>query len=556
MDRPSSGARRSQGASPSSNVTDQTNNDTSASVAAALQLPETYPADERPESIEVRETPSAIVFLAGDHAYKMKKPVDFGFLNFTDLDRRRYFCYQEVFLNQRIAPDIYRAVVSVAPDGAGGYKIGAEDDPSAVEYLVQMIRLPEDKMLNARLDRGDVTADMLRDLGHIIADFHNEAQTDDAIAAAGDLEGVRFNVEENFSQTAPFIGRTISQETYDAVSTYARRFMDLRSTLFHTRAAQGFVKDSHGDLHTQQICIEDNGRISVLDCIDFNERFRYGDTASDAAFMAMDLEARGRPDLARAFVDGYLERADDPGITELLPFYQCYRAYVRGKVDGFRLDQPSVSAQEAAEVTARANAYFLLAAAYARTAVDATIVLTGGLMGTGKSTLARGLARERGHAYLSTDVIRKEILGVPQDERHFDSWNTGLYSPELSGRTYSEVARRAEALLAQGRSVVVDGSFSRKHDRARFRALPRTSGAPLLLVLCELPEEEARARLDARVEAGGVPTDGRWEIYAQQRDAFEPPEDFPAGDVLHLDASASPEEVLRNLIARLDANEQ
>ncbi len=537
-------------------MTDPTHNDTSALVAAALQLPETYPADAQPESIEVRETHSAIVFLAGDYAYKMKKPVDFGFLDFTTLEKRRHFCYQEMLLNQRIAPEIYRAVVSVAPDGAGGYKIGPEDDPSAVEYLVQMTRLPEDKMLNARLDRGDVTADMLRDLGHIIADFHNEARTDDAIAAAGDLEGVRFNVEENFSQTAPFIGRTISQETYDEVSTYARRFMESRATLFHTRAAQGFVKDSHGDLHAQQICIEDNGRISVLDCIDFNERFRYGDTASDVGFMAMDLEARGRPDLARAFADGYLERADDPGMPELLPFYQCYRAYVRGKVDGFRLDQPGVSAQEAADVTARANAYFLLAAKYAQTAVDATIVLTGGLMGTGKSTLARGLARERGHAYLSTDVIRKEMLGVPQDERHFDNWNTGLYSPERSERTYSEVARRAQEFLAQGRSVVVDGSFSREHYRARFRALSHTSGVPLLLVLCDLSEAEARARLDARVEAGGVPTDGRGEIYAQQRDAFELPEDFPASSVLHLDASGSPEDVLENLITRLDANDE
>ena len=525
----------------------------SAQVAAAMQLPETYPPEARPESIEVRETYSAIVFLAGDYAYKMKKPIDAGFLNFTELDRRRYFCQQEVFLNQRTAPNIYRAVRSVAPNGEGGFRIGEEDAPAAVEYLVQMVRLPEDKMLNVRLDEGDVTADMLRNLGHIIGEFHNAAETSDAIAAAGDLEGVRFNVEENFSQTAPYIGRTISQETYDVIGAYARRFMESRATLFHTRAAQGFVKDSHGDLHAQQICIEDSGAISVLDCIDFNERFRYGDTASDVGFMAMDLESRGRPDLARSFVDGYLERADDPGLPELLPFYQCYRAYVRGKVEGFRLDQPGIGAQEASEVNARAEAYFLLAAQYTRTAIDAMIVLTGGLMGTGKSTLALGLARERGHAYLSTDMIRKEILGVPQNERHFDDWNTGLYSADISDRTYAELAHRAQALLAQGRSVVVDGSFSREHDRARFRALSRTSGAHLFLVLCDLPEEEARARLDARVEAGGVATDGRWEIYSQQRESFELPEDLPASSVVHLDATGPPEDVLSALVSRIDA---
>ena len=334
-------------------------------VIDALSSPDTYPARDGVDSVEVRETHTAVVFLAGSRAYKMKKAVDFGFLNFTTLASRRYYCYQELFLNQRAAPDVYREVRAVIPNARGGYRIVAEDNPVAVEYLVQMVRLPEDMMLDARLDRGEVTPEMIAELGRIVADFHQHAQTSGTIALAGDLEGIRFNVEENFEQTVAYIGRTISQDTFDAISRYARQFMMEQAALFHSRSENGFVRDTHGDLHAQQICIEANGRISVLDCIDFNQRFRYGDVAWDVGFMAMDLEARGHPDLAQAFVDGYLEHADDPGMPELLPFYQCYRAYVRGKVESFRLDQPGLSDEEAAAVRQRAEGYFRLAERYA-----------------------------------------------------------------------------------------------------------------------------------------------------------------------------------------------
>lgn len=523
-------------------------------VIDALSSPATYPPRDGVDTVEVRETHSAVVFLAGNRAYKMKKAVDYGFLDFTTLQKRRYSCYQELFLNQRAAPDIYREVRAVIPNGRGGYRIVAEENPAAVEYLVQMVRLPEDMMLNARLERGEVTPEMMAELGRTVANVHATAQTSDKIAAAGDLEGVRFNVEENFEQTEAYIGRTISRETYDAICKYARRFMERRETLFHSRSQNGFVRDTHGDLHVQQICIEANGRIHVLDCIDFNERFRYGDVAWDVGFMAMDLETRGHPNLARAFVDGYLERADDPGMPELLPFYQCYRAYVRGKVEGFRLDQPDLSDQEAAEVKERAEAYFRLAEQYARTMIGPNIVLIGGLMGTGKSTLAEGLARERGHAYLSSDVVRKQLAGVPEDERHFVEWNTEIYSPEMTERTYNETARLAAEALSQGRSVVVDASFSTPQQRQRFKDLSNTTGVPLLLAICELSEEETRRRLDARVEAGGVPTDGRWEIYAAQRDSFQPPAELSAGSVIHLDTSGSSEAVIETLVSHLDAD--
>ena len=186
--------------------------------------------------------------------------------------------------------------------------------------------------------------------------------------------------------------------------------------------------------------------------------------------------------------------------------------------------------------------------------IGPSIVLIGGLMGTGKSTLAEGLARERGHAYLSSDVVRKELQGVPADERHFVEWNTELYSPEMTERTYDELVNQTRARLAGGRAVVVDASFSSARHRALFTALSEETGTPLLMVLCELPEDLARQRLDARVAAGGVPTDGRWEIYAAQRDSFQQPDELPLGSVIRLDASAPPQSVVNALVSRLDAD--
>lgn len=526
----------------------------------ALSSPAAYPARDGVDSVEVRETHSAIVFLAGSRAYKMKKAVDYGFLDFTTLEKRRRSCCQELSLNRRAAPDIYREVRSVVPDGQGGFRlgesvaVGEEFDPGAVEYLVQMVRLPEDMMLNARLERDEATPEMMAELGRAVAEIHRTAQTNDDIAVAGDLEGVRFNIEENFEQTEAYIGRTVSRATYNTVSNYARRFMKQRETLFHSRSQNGFVRDTHGDLHAQQICIEANGRISVLDCIDFNERFRFGDVAWDVGFMAMDLEARAHPDLARAFVDGYLEEADDPGMPELLPFYQCYRAYVRGKVEGFRLDQPGLSDQEATDVRERAEGYFRLAAQYAQSMIGPNIVLIGGLMGVGKSTLAQGLARERGHAYFSSDVVRKQMQGIRPEARFHVDWNAEIYTPEMTERTYEELVNQTRARLAEGRSVVVDASFINTRHRALFTALAEETGIPLVMAFCELSPEETLQRLDAREAAGEGPADGRRAIYDAQRSSFEPPDELPAASVLRIDTSASPQSVIETLVSRLDAD--
>ncbi|MDA1095873.1 MAG: AAA family ATPase [Chloroflexi bacterium] len=458
-------------------------------------------------------------------------------------------------LNRRLSPAVYLGVVSIVPNAVGGFRVSrTADDPAAVEYAVEMVRLPQSGMLDERLRLGNATPQMLRSLGGQIASFHRIAATSPEISATGDLDGVRFNVEENFSQTEPYVGRTIDRAVFDRIASYSRSFLTRRAALFHARARNGYIRDAHGDLRAAQVHIDDDGHVSVLDCIEFNERFRWGDTALDVAFLTMDLEALGHPALAGEFLDGYLAEADDAGLPELLPFYQCYRAYVRGKVEGFRLDQPGVDATETKEISERASAFFALADGYARTAVGPHLLLVGGLMGTGKTTVAQGVAGSRGLAYLSSDLVRKELAGIKPDDRRYEAFDAGMYGRDSTERTYDELAARASRYLEDGRSVVVDASFRREGDRARLvNVARRLSPQPTVVtILCEAEDAIVKARLERRQESGTGPSDGRWELYEQQRVAFEFPKNQPDYRVVRLDTSGSPELLVAQVVASMD----
>ncbi|MBI4329567.1 MAG: AAA family ATPase [Chloroflexi bacterium] len=516
-------------------------------VVQLLLDPASYP--EKPQRIEHVQTHISHVFLTGTHAYKLKKAVGFGFLDFTTLEKRRFYCEEEVRLNRRLSPEIYLGVVPVVRRADGSLALGETGE--AVDYTVKMLQLPQERMLDARLRRGDVTTEMVDALGRRVAEFHQQAETGPQIAKAGDLDSVRFNVEENFEQTAAVIDVTIPQADYQATAAYSRAFLLKRAELFHLRARDGHVRDCHGDLRPAQVCLVDD-RIYILDCIEFNDRFRYSDTAADVAFMSMELEAAGRPDLARAFLLGYRQKAHDEALPEMLPFYQCYRAYVRGKVAGFRLSQPDLSAEERKATLVEARHYFGLAVNYAQTPVGPILLLVGGLVGTGKTTLATGVSRERGYAYLSSDVVRKELAAIPATQHAYVSFGAGIYTPAFTHRTYQELARRAQALLASGRSVVVDATFSLPEERSLFVQTAKSAGAELRFALCAAPESVIRERLEQRVREGTSPSDGRWEIYIKQRETFQPPSEREGAAVLRMETAPSLEKALAALLAWLD----
>ena len=323
----------------------------------ALLDPEAY--SETPQRIELVQTQMSFVFLTDNYVYKVKKPVNLGYLDYTTLDKRHFYCQREVELNQRLCPDAYLGVVPITWDKGN---ILIEGQGEVIEYAVKMCRLPQEAMMDVMLASNQVSAEMVSSVAQRLVEFHQKAETDATISTFGDLDTIIQNTEENFTQTEKYIGNTISRKKYQHIKDYTNSFIESSTPLFHKRMANGKIRDCHGDLHAAHICFT-NG-ICIYDCIEFNDRFRYCDVASEVAFLAMDLDHYGRADLSRSFVDAYIAYSQDKELPQLLSFYKCYRAYVRGKVESFKLDDPLILKEEKARVSATARGYFELAESY------------------------------------------------------------------------------------------------------------------------------------------------------------------------------------------------
>jgi hypothetical protein len=323
----------------------------------ALLDPKTYP--DSPPRVDLVQTQMSFVLIAGDFVYKVKKPVNLGYLDYTTLAKRHFFCQKEVELNRRLCPDAYLGVVAIT-EQEGQISIDGRGRP--LEYAVKMRCLPQEAMMNVMLAADKVSPEMLAAVAGKLAEFHGRAETNATISAFGDLDIISQNTAENFKQTEKYISTTISPEKYQRVKAYTENFLMQSAPLFRRRISEGKIRDCHGDLHAAHICFW-NG-ICIYDCIEFNDRFRYGDVASEVAFLAMDLDHYGRADLSRHFASAYMAASGDTELKSLLNFYKCYRAYVRGKVESFKLDDPHILKAEKEKILAIARDYFELADSY------------------------------------------------------------------------------------------------------------------------------------------------------------------------------------------------
>jgi aminoglycoside phosphotransferase family enzyme/predicted kinase len=484
------------------------------------------------EAVHHSQTHVSHLFFAGDYVYKVKKPVDMGFLDFSTLEKRRAAAMAELELNRRVAPDVYLDIAAVHRDEVGRLSFNT---PALVEEVaVVMKRLPEDQRLTNLIDSGAVDPAMMRDLGRLVADFHKRAETSPEIAQYGSLETVRHNWDENFEQTESFIDRTLTSETWATCKQEIERFMRVYADLFDRRVERGWIRDCHGDMQTDDIFIDPTtGAAQVLDCIEFNKRFRYSDTISDIAFLSMNLRHRGAEDLAEAFLDAYYENSDDEPVPSLLRFYESYRAYVRGKVRGFVIDQPGPSAEEKAEATEEARGFF------DRSLADAVrlrprLVLAIGIMGSGKTRHARELARRSGTRGLHSDVLRKQLAGLDPHDEHKVPFGTGIYSSEWTQKTYEALLEEARRELAKGNSIILDASWS----KARYRALAREAAgereALFAVMECSAPDDVLHVRLSKPTRSI---TDGRLELLDDQRAAYERPQAEEAEILLQIETS-------------------
>ena len=323
----------------------------------ALLKPEAY--RDPPRTIELVQTQISYVFLADDLVYKIKKPVDFGFLNFTTLEKRRYYCQKEIELNRRLCPDAYLGVVTVTEDNRS-FCIGGQGD--VAEYAVNMLLLPRELMMDVLLPANKVTPYMLKSVAKILVEFHRNAATGGEINTIGGINAVIKNTSENFEQTENHVGAIIPRETFQHIKDFTEGFIKDNTSLFQRRADEGRIRDCHGDLHAAHICFGE--KICIYDCIEFIDRLRYTDVAAEVAFLAMDLDRYGRQDLSGLFVDSYVDRSGDNDIFRLLNFYKCYRACVRAKIGCQQYEDPYIPADEKETILANTRGYFKLAESY------------------------------------------------------------------------------------------------------------------------------------------------------------------------------------------------
>lgn len=487
---------------------------------AALLDPAAYP-DPIPE-VEVRQTHISAVFLADNSVYKVKKPVAFGFLDFGTLAKRRHYCEEEVRLNRRLAPEVYLGVVPVTRNGEA---LRVEGDGEVVEWAVKMRRLPDEATLQSRLQRGEIDARVMEALAHKIAAFHAHAESGLRIAAFGQFEMVAGNARENFEQSVAHIGTTVSEAVFARAQALTEEALMHHRFLIEGRAERGVPRDTHGDLRLGHIYHfpdrKPPGDLVIIDCIEFNERFRFADPIADMAFLVMGLKLQGRRDLAQVFTEAYFEASGDVEGRELLSFYTSYRAAVRGKVEGLKLAQSEIAEADRNAALAKARGSWLLALGELEAPCrKPCLVLIGGLPGTGKSTLSHALAKRADFRVIRSDVVRKELAGAIGSASRPAAFGEGIYTPEWTERTYAECLRRAEELLFEGKRVLVDANFREDRHRLAFLKAAIRWGVPGAFLACQASPEVVRERLASRPDEV---SDADWSVYRRAAQTWEEP---------------------------------
>ena len=485
---------------------------------ADLSEPTAYPHPV--QAIRVVQTHISCVFLTGEYAYKIKKPVDFGFLDYRTLQSRRVFCEQELTLNRRLCPDLYLNLTPVTEKN-GQFVFGGVGEP--VEWAVRMRQLREEDMLSARLQAGTVGVPEIERIARVLAAFHNRAAAGLEIRDWGRHGVVSRTIFNTLRTMETLAGNLVSRPARAAIRGYMQSFLERNPELFHKRMDEGALRDCHGDLRSQNICLDSrfDGGIQIFDCIEFNQEFRYIDIAADLAYLAMDLDLCGRADLRRVLVDSYTRAHPVESLREILPFYETYRAVVRGNIALFAANEPEIPEPERTAHRAVAAAAYDLAGCCARKRSGPALLITAGLSGSGKSGLAKELARRLPAIVLSSDAVRKERAGVASGVRLTESH----YSSAERAEVYSELFRRAACRLAQGEHVLLDGTFLSAPERSAARQVALNAGAEFWMLECRCPDAEIRRRLSLR-KSRACASDAGVEVYERQIHSNPPIDPF------------------------------
>jgi aminoglycoside phosphotransferase family enzyme/predicted kinase len=501
-----------------------------------LRDPGAFP-DAVGASVDVAQTHASVVFLVGDTAWKAKKPVDLGFLDFSTLERRRADCERELRLNRRMVPGIYRGLAAVVREGD---RIRVVREPAegaqVIEWLVEMRRLPAGGMLDRLVPAGGVTERHLRDFARRLADFHAHAAAGPDVRRHGALDVVRARQDdclrrlaEHAANPTPGLDPPLDAAFVGALDRTARAWLDRIAPTLEARRRDGRVRDGHGDLQAANACMVD-GRIEAYDCLEFEDAYRCADQAMDPSFLAMDLDRFGRPDLAESFLAAYADAAGERGIDELFRYFQMHYAIVRAMTESIRLHQPETAAADLPIIAAKVRAYALLAAGYA---LEPATVLVMGLPATGKSTLAAHLARAMRAAVHSSDLVRKALHGVAPTDRA----DAGAYATSATDATY-----RALAGMVAGaeRTVIVDASQRTRAQRAPLIAAAAARGVPWILVDVDADRRTIESRMARRAADPTRISDADLAVHDRLRAEREAPDEVPSAHRMQLTSEDRP----------------
>ncbi|MEC4984463.1 MAG: AAA family ATPase [Oscillatoria sp. PMC 1068.18] len=495
-----------------------------ASLIEQMQQPEFYPHPVT-TPIKLFQTHVSYVLLTGDFAYKVKKAVNFGFLDYSSVGKRKHFCAEEIRLNQPNATEIYLEVLPITQKDEKFVLNGAGEP---VEYALKMRQFPQTALMSEMYQEGKLTTELMADLGRVVAEFHRQTPTNDYIRSFGEIEQISAAFNENYEQTDKYIGKPQTQQQFAETKEFSDTFFAERTDLFAQRREEDKIRECHGDLHLRNICFW-NDKICLFDRIEFNEPFRFVDVMYDIAFAVMDLDARGNKDFGNAFLNAYIEETGDWEGLRVLPLYLSRQAYVRGKVISFLLDDPGVPETDKQEAAKTAADYYRLAWDYTKTG-QGKLILMSGLSGSGKTTVARELARKLGAIHLRSDAVRKHLAGISLSEKGGDE----LYTTEMSQKTYDRLLELGLMLASEGFPVILDAKYDRVATREKCLSAAKKASLPVQILHCTAPIEVLRTRLESRENDISDATAG---ILASQEAAAEAFTDDEAAYVTTIDTT-------------------
>jgi len=485
------------------------NEDPGMPLIEALQNPDLY--DHPVQGFRVMETHISWVLLTGPYAYKIKKPVDLGFLDFSTLEKRRHYCEEELRLNRRLAPALYLAVVPITGSTATP-TLGGEGP--IIEYAVKMREFPQDAQLDRVLERGELKGEHIGRLAQTVAEFHARAAVAAAESPFGSAELIRQPVLENFKQIRPHLDDGEDRELLDKLQVWSEKAHARLAEVWQTRKRNGFIRECHGDMHLGNMALVD-GEVLLFDCLEFNEHLRWIDVMSEVAFVTMDLYDRGRPGLAHRFLNDYLQHSGNYEGLQVLRFYQVYRALVRAKVACIRLAQAGVPETERATGRMQYRQYLHLAERYTHP-IPTPLIITHGLSGSGKTTISNALLESSGAVRVRSDVERKRLYGLSAEAHSESGVATGLYSPDATTRAYERLAALARTIITAGFPVIVDAAFLQHRQREKFHDLAERLQVPFVIFHCSTSPEDLRRRIQRRTAQGRDASEATLQVLEHQ----------------------------------------